>query len=247
MKPINLKLIQISFLFAISLALATTTQAALLTITNSSFENPDAANGTFVGSQTAGPAGWTVYNTGPTNNNRFFGVWDPTSTLSFDFPLPQGQQVGVVFLDDTIGLEAGLQQTLSNTLQLSTAYTLNVAVGNFRFTIGDPWNFVGFPGYRVDLMAGSTILSSDNNTLTPNEGQFLTSTVSFTTGLSHPNAGQLLRIRLVSLNGSGVEVNFDNVLLDATAIPEPSTTTAVFGGIIIIGALLKRHRNSRKD
>ena len=143
-----------------------------------------------------------------------------------------GTNMGVVFLDDNAGREAGLRQTLAATLQISTQYTLTVAVGNFAPQAG-PFNFTGFPGYRVDLLAGAAVLASDNNTLSPGEGRFLTSTVSFTTGISHANAGQFLAIRLVSLNGPGVEVNFDNVLLDATAIPEPTSA-----GLVALAAVL---------
>jgi len=133
-----------------------------------------------------------------------------------------------VFLDNVTGIaEAGLRQTLASTLQLSTQYTLTVQIGNFRPSVGDPWNFTGFPGYRVDLLAGSTLIASDNNTLSPAEGRYLTSTVSFATGLAHANAGQALAIRLVSLNGPGVEVNFDQVTLDAVAVPEPATCSLV--------------------
>jgi len=215
------------------LALAFTAGAAPVTINNSSFESPGTNPGTFTGGQTSGPTGWTVYNAGATNNQRFFGVWNPAGTVSYLDPVPDGANIGVVFLDNTTGIaEAGLRQTLAATLQLSTEYRLTIEVGNFRpGTPGETWDFTGFPGYRVDLMAGATVLASDNNTLAPAEGRFLTSTVSFTTGGSHANAGQALAIRLVNLNGAGVEVNFDNVRLDATAVPEPSSALLMVSGL----------------
>lgn len=232
-----------SFLVIIcSLIVLTSIRAATLTITNPSFETPNVANGTFSGGQTAGPSGWgwSVYNSGPTTSNRFFGIWDATGTPSY-ISIPHGQQVGVVFLDDALGLEAGIQQTLSDTLQLSTTYTLNVGVGNFAPSPGgDPWNFTGFPGYRVELRAGSTVLAMDNNTLTPGEGIFLTSTVSFTTGASHANTGQALSIRLVNLNGPGVEVNFDNVILNSESIPEPSSLALLACGAVFALQLRRR-------
>ena len=56
----------------------------------------------------------------------------------------------------------------------------------------------------------------DNNTLTPGEGIFQTSTVTFTTGARcQPNSGQALAIWLVSQIGPEVEVNFDVVTLNA--------------------------------
>lgn len=230
-------------ILAASLVLPVAVHAAALVVANPSFETPNTPNGTFSGNSTTGPAGWgwSVYNTGPTNSDRFFGVWDPTGTPSY-VAIPHGQQVGVVFLDDALSLEAGLRQTLSDTLQLLTAYTLTVGVGNFAPSPGgDPWNFTGFPGYRVELLAGSTVLAMDNNTLAPGEGIFQTSTVTFTTGGSHPNAGQALAIRLVNLNGPGVEVNFDNVNLNAEIVPEP-TSLALLACAALLGLQVRRRR-----
>jgi len=221
-------------ILAASLALPVAVRAAALVVTNPSFETPNTGNGTFSGNTTTGPAGWgwSVYNTGPTDSNRFFGVWDPTGTTSF-VAIPHGQQVGVVFLDDVLSLEAGLLQTLGDTLQLMTEYTLTVGVGNFAPNPG-PFNFTGFPGYRVELLAGATVLAMDTNTLAPGEGIFQTSTVTFTTGGSHANAGQALAIRLVNLSGGpGVEVNFDNVNLNAETVPEPTSLA-----LLACGALL---------
>jgi len=227
-------------ILAASLALPAAVSAATLVVTNPSFETPNIVSGSFSGNMTTGPSGWgwSVYNTGPTNSNRFFGIWDSTGTPSF-VAIPHGQQVGVVFLDDALSLEAGIQQTLGDTLQLTTEYTLTVGVGNFAPP--GPWNFTGFPGYRVELMAGSTVLAMDNNTLAPGEGIFQTSTVTFTTGASHPNAGQALAIRLVSLNGPGVEVNFDNVTLNAEIVPEP-TSLALLACGALLGLQVRRRQ-----
>jgi len=217
--------------------------AVLLNINNPSFDAQIVGSGTFFGFQEFGPTGWTVYNTVAQSNLRYFGVWNPAGTPSYVEPI-DGANVGVVFLENTTNIaEAGLQQTLSNVLQLSTQYTLTVRVGNFAPVTGAPWDFTGFPGYRVDLLAGSAVIASDNNTLLPGEGRFLTSTVTLTTGLSHLNAGEILGIRLVSLNGTGVEVNFDDVRLDATAVPEPSSAMLV----AFAGLLAWQARRGRRD
>ncbi|NOY30101.1 MAG: PEP-CTERM sorting domain-containing protein [Planctomycetes bacterium] len=244
MKRIKLKLTQAWLLSAISFGLPMAAEAALVTINNPSFESPVTPSATFSGGQTTGPTDWTVYNSGATNNERFFGVWNPSTTNSFVNGAPDGANVGVVFLENTTNLaEAGLQQTLTATLQLSTQYTLTVDVGNFSDADGGPFNFTGFPGYRVELFAGSTLIASDLNTLSPSEGIFETSVVSFATGISHANLGQTLAIRLVNLNGPGIEVNFDNVRLDASPVPEPSTVGLGVLGMMCV--LLKRHRISR--
>lgn len=234
----------LSPLLAVCLLLPATANAVLLTVNNFSFENPSTAPATFTGDQASGPADWSVYNAGDTNSFRYFGVWNPATTDSYTDPVPDGFNVGVVFLLNTFSIaEAGFQQVLPSTLEVSTRYTLSVDVGNFDPGSGSaPWDFTGFPGYRVDLLAGGVVLASDNNTLMPAEGRFLTSTISYTVGASHTNAGQALAIRLVSLNGTGVEVNFDNVLLDATAVPEPSSISMVVLGLafLCLGVRLKR-------
>jgi len=236
-------------LFAIMpLALTLSADAVPLIISNSSFEDPDTGSGTFSGATNSAPAGWTVYNTGATNTERYFGVWNPSTTSTFVDGAPTGANVGVVFLQNTTNIaEAGLSQTLGDTLQLNTTYTLTVEVGNFADdNSSDSFNFNGFPDYRIDLMTvnNPTPLASDNNTLTPAEGIFETSIVSFTTGSSHTDAGQALAIRLVNLNGAGIEVNFDDVRLDASPVPEPSTAALLLGAVGLICAGLRRNRIS---
>ncbi len=216
--------------------------ATPITVINHSFEAPVAAPSTFVGGINTAPAGWSVYNTIAPNGFRYFGVWNPTGSNSYVNFAPDGANVGVVFLQNTTNLaEAGLRQTLTETLQSFTTYTLTVEVGNFAPALSPiPFDFTGFPGYRVDLLAGGVVIASDNNTLAPPEGYFQTSTVSFVTGAVHANLGQALGIRLVNLNGSGIEVNFDNVRLDAVAAPSPAAAASLGLGFVLLGLLRRR-------
>lgn len=221
--------------------------AAPITVVNHSFELPVTAPANFQGGTNFGPNGWSVYNTGPTYSQRFFGVWNPATTNSYINGAPDGANIGVVFLQDSLNREAGLLQNLAASLLANTAYTLTVEVGNFAPDPG-PFNFTGFPGYRVDLLAGGAVIASDNNSLTLGEGVFATSTVSFATGAIHANLGQQLAIRLVNLNlpgpignpNNGIEVNFDNVRLDATATPTPASM-ALFG-LGLLGLCVMRRR-----
>ncbi len=178
-----------------------------LVISNHSFEFPAIATGTFMAS--AAPPGWSVYGNGINFNNRAIGVLD------------------VIFLLDNPGnqtnfgsIEAGMQQTLSSTLQTERIYTLRVEVGNIAPDNDAPFQFADFPNYRIDLLAGTNVLASDLNTLLPGEGLFLSSTVTAVIGTTHPFAGQALGIRLMNLDSApGIEVNWDNVRLEAGPLP----------------------------
>ncbi len=95
-------------------------------------------------------------------------------------------------------------------------------MGNIASEPGGTFAFAGFPNYRIDLLAGTNVLASDNNSLLPGEGRFLTSTVSVNIGAAHPFLGQPLGIRLVNLNSApGIEVNWDNVRLESGPLPTP--------------------------
>lgn len=214
----------------------------LINVVNPSFESPTALPGQFVGSINAAPAGWTVYNTGATNNLRFFGVINTNSTALYYDPVPDGNNIGVVFLQNQTNIaEAGLRQTLTGSvLQANTRYELQVEVGNMAPNSVN-YNFTGFPGYRVELLAGNTVVAVDNNSLLPDEGRYLRTTVVLETGNLHANLSQTLGIRLVNLNGPGIEVNFDDVRLDAVAVPEPSSF-ALMGGVAAAWWVKRRRR-----
>ena len=229
-------------------ALLTAARAELLTIQNAGFEAPFLADNSFNVSA-PGPAGWSAYGT-INHNNRSIGAVNPTGSTLYPGGAPEGRNVGVVFLMDNpgnqsqfAGIESGLVQTLAATLQTNTRYTLTVDVGNMA---PDPspnnaFAFTGFPGYRVDLLAGGQVIASDNNTLLPAEGTFLTSQFSLSIGATHVLSGQSLGIRLVNLNAApGIEVNFDEVRLDATAIPEPTTFASLLGTATLALALSRR-------
>lgn len=201
-----------------------------LFINNHSFELPAIPSNSFA--TTAAPPGWQVQG-GPINfGARTIGVLDPAGSTLYAVPPPHGENVGVVFLMDNpanqtffAGLEAGLRQTLAATLQTRRRYTLRVEVGNIAHDAAAPFLFGGFPNYRIDLLAGNNVLASDNNTLLPAEGRFLSSTVSVAIAASHPLAGQSLGIRLVNLNSApGIEVNFDHVRLESSPLPPPVLT-----------------------
>lgn len=227
--------------------------AGFVNVINHSFEAQTLAPGTFATAQA--PTGWSAYGN-IDFNARAIGALNPNSTTLYTQSVPDGSNVGVVFLMDDFfnqGLftnsEGGMQQTLAATLESNSKYTLTVEVGNISNDVNFPhsqFQFSGFPGYRVDLLAGNTVIASESHLTSPipSEGGFRTSTLSFTSGTSHSLIGQSLGIRLVNLNAStGIEVNFDNVRLEYAAVPEPSSLICATIGA---GLLIARRRFRRK-
>ena len=205
-----------------------------LTISNHSFEFPAIPADSF--NVASAPPGWVSYGS-INNNNRSVGVLDPAGSTLYAVPPPHGENVGITFLLDNPGnqtffanSEAGLRQTLAATLQTKRRYTLRVEVGNIANDVNATFAFTGFPNYRIDLMVGTNVLASDNNTLLPGEGLFLTSTVAVNVAASNPFGGQALGVRLVNLNSApGIEVNWDNVRLEHGPIPSPTLSVTRSG------------------
>ena len=190
-------------------------------IANPGFETQVVADGFVV---IGAPPSWSIYN--PQNINGFsdaVGVINPAGTAHFPGGAAEGHNAAVIFMDGPASGEAGLQQTLAATLQAGRRYTLQVAVGNIASGTANfgYFNLAGFPGYRIDLLAGGTVIGSDSNSLAGSipEGEFRTSQLVVTTGETNAALGGALQIRLVNLNqpgppmAPGIEVNFDQVRL----------------------------------
>lgn len=218
---------------------------------------------------TFGPLnGWSLYESANFTNGAagpayYLGTLQPTEVAAHPgeiqyFPdgAPQGTRVGIAFNTAATGGggEWGFEQVLGARLQANTTYTLQVQVGNIAsgYSVnGAYFNLNGFPGYRIDLMAGGEILESDENLLAGSlgEGQFGLSTITFTTGIDPDHFDENLVIRLVNLNivdpnfpTADLEVDFDDVRLTAEAVPEP-TAAALF---LAAGCALFAGRRSRR-
>lgn len=204
-------------------------RAASIFIANHSFETPvitDLSGVLDTGISTTG--NWTFaggMNQGFINpglgENNVPGFWyGPSPTL------PNGNQVAW-------SNGGTISQTLSATLQANTKYTLGAFVGR-RF--GE-----NFPGYNIQLLAGTTVLASSGSSVTPTAGTFAPVTVSYTSGSSGSLIGQALKISLTSSSGS--QTNFDLITLDASPIPEPSAMLGLLGfGLLGIASTLKQKR-----
>lgn len=244
------------------LASQTTANAAAVTVVNSGFE--DISGETQQNGFTFGAFnGWSVYDpNGIAGAGRggtyFLGTLMPTPPNSFFAGAPEGDRVALAFnfSGSGGGGEYGLQQTLAETLQANHRYTLDVEIGNIAAGFAQNGTFFdlnGFPGYRVDLLAGGVLLAQDDNLLGGMiaEGVFETSTISFTSGAIHSQLGQALQIRLVNLNvidagfpTADLEVDFDDVRLNASAVPEPSGVFVVLIGMLAVLPRLRSQLNT---
>jgi len=102
-----------------------------------------------------------------------------------------------------------IYQTLAATLQPNTTYSLSVDVG--------ARNDQGMPGYSISLSAGGNSLTSVSGGDSSFGPGWITAVATYTTPAS-VTPGQALQI---SLGGYGVQTEFDNVRLDATATSTP--------------------------
>ncbi|MEH1943146.1 MAG: PEP-CTERM sorting domain-containing protein [Nostoc sp.] len=246
-KKISTKIAYISAICAsiniVAITKTPTANAASLSIANAGFEEPIIGEGDFTINVLPG---WTLYD--PSNltsasiggGEPIYGAYNPTADVYFN-EAPEGNNVGYVYLTYPPGSGAvGISQTLPSLLTANTKYTLQVEIANIPpvngFTTLD-----GFPGYAIQLLAGGTLLSQDYNNLSITEGAFVTSSISYISLANNPNLGKPLEIRLLNLlQSDGIEINFDNVKLNATQIPEPASILGITLGFLGAGLTLKK-------
>jgi hypothetical protein len=202
-------------LVLVGVVMAGPASAASIPITNFSFEDPPQADGGF----TIGPVvtGWVV--TGSS------GVFNPTAGQLSQGPT-DGLQVG--YSNET-GL--GLSQTLTGVvLTANTLYTLKVDVQSRSDAATEK-------GSTLQLTtAGGFVLASNSVGPLPASTNFLLTTI-FSPLPGDTHFGQTLRIALVA---AGTQSDWDNVRLDATAVPEPATMFLGGIGLVAFGYAARR-------
>ena len=208
-------------LIACALSASAGATAIPIPIVNAGFEDPVYTDGNW---DSEVPPGWSGYNNSAGDG---VGGWNPDNTgaifYGYGGVAPEGQNV--VWAGDG----AGLAQVLNETLTTGMTYTLTVEVGNSYY--------YDWAGYKIQLLAGGTLLAEDDSSVAIAIDTFETSTVTYAYDPADSGLlGEPLEIRLISDPGTG-EVDFDDVRL--TAIPEPITL-----GLLGVGglALLRRKR-----
>jgi len=185
------------------------------------------------------PAGWTAYYASGPEAGMYIGVLNPGTSADhapdppcFPDGAPEGDNVVLLYMDgDDGGGEYGVEQELAATLEADTVYTLTVEVGDIASCAGlvPPYtsffDLDGFPGHRIQLLAGGVVIAEHTASLSLEEGEFGTAQLQITTGDAPAQLGEPLSIRLINRNQpdepgvSGLEVDFDDVRLDATPVP----------------------------
>ncbi|MBM4024592.1 MAG: hypothetical protein FJ280_04195 [Planctomycetes bacterium] len=217
--------------------------ATPVAIENAGFETPVLLDGYYTVDPSA-PHNWpappAVYVHPPIPGwtlplGQIAGVFNPTGS-HFPSEAPAGQNVAY------INLTGYFSQTLAATLAPSTVYTLTVSVGNRWDSPGGRALDIGT--YGIELLAGGTVLAEDDNSLSPADGEWLTSTISFVSLPGNPLLGQPLEIRFSQVGSVSPavyhQVNFDDVRLDASPIPAPGAVLLGTLGVGLVGWLRRR-------
>ncbi len=201
----------LSWLAAIPLLLSVINSAAVpISITNQGFEAPAVDEGIY----NQAPTGWLAYNGTALGTDAY--AYDP-SVVDFLAEAPEGENIVGLYGLNSLGAEKGISQTLSATFNEGATYELSFKVG-YTETPTPLYNSV-IPGYRVQLLAGNTVIKEDNNSLNLARGVFGSSTITYVYDpiLHSGLLGQPLQIRLINKNLTNLrnEVAFDDVQLTA--------------------------------
>ncbi len=122
-------------------------------------------------------------------------------------------------------------------LTADTTYTVTVAIGRRDGSRPDSDGPEDFAGFIIELFAGTTVAGSATvvaGSYLPGSvaGDFTDYTFNFTTDATSAGLGEALKIRIGrETSGDPLYLDFDNVRIDGTVIPEPAT----LGMVVVSG------------
>jgi lysophospholipase L1-like esterase len=219
-------------------------------VSNASFESPVLSDSLLA----PGPAdfgGW-VFSATP---NTFLGIFNPPvgsyPAAGGDDPPTgaDGANVAYLFNDGGPAESVEATQLLSETLQAGNDYALTVAIG--RFLPNQPYSPSTYGGYRIELIAGTTVIAADSDTIDPPVGEFRDATASVAAG-DVPAAllGQPLSIRLtISATDVDRSTHFDDVRLIRSIPAVPAMSRAVLWAValLLVGVAARIPREEGRD
>ena len=206
----------------------TTPQAINVGAQSRNFGNTTLANGGQGGVAVTVP-GWI----GSSPGNFAHGIIRPAAT---EYTPPTSSNESIV---GYIGGSNSFSQTLSATLQAGT-YVLS-------FEVGDPasgsFNASAVPGTGALLTDGVALTPTVSVTPTPVAGTtFVTHTYTYVVPLGDSNLGDTLGVRISRGTNAFDRIDYDNVELDFTAIPEPASLALL--GLSGLAMLTSRGRRT---
>lgn len=203
---LSIRISIISWLTAVPLLVSGIASALDISINNPGFEDPVVAEGNY----TQAPTGWIAYNGAVLGTDVY--AYNPSPSSDFLLEAPEGQNIVGIYALATMGTEKGISQTLTTTFKEGANYELSFNIGYTAF-------YNGATGYRVQLLAGNTVIAEDDNSLSPGFGIFATKTISYVYDpiLHVALINQPLQIRLINKNltSDENEVAFDNLRLSS--------------------------------
>jgi len=214
---------------------------ATIVINNFDFETGGLPDGAFSAFPAVVPTGWTL-TPGGTPGGDFYGYFNPQNPAypgTTGLPGVVGTMSGPnVFYFGDLQSGYGLAQILSENFTANTDYNLTVAWG-----IRVDSQFAA--DLRMTLSAGANLLAQQTflaSSYLANAGTFFDVTLPYTWNPAHAAyVGTPLTIAFFE-EGTGFELDIDNVRLTAAVVPEPGTWAT---GLLLAGGVAWWHHRRR--
>lgn len=250
------KLLKVTLFIAACAAAASA--SAQISVTNTYTENFDNIG-------TALPAGWGVWLDSTTTGNGTAFAWTTTqvannagtSATNYFRNLPGASQVWSAGLttgtDRALGWRGGNANSRDGSITLTFTNTLGWGFSTMSFDIFTPNSTGTAQTFNLEYQIGSSgtfiQLAGKSYTTGTAANPLPITSISLTSvdlAVIGDQAGQVtLRLNNTATTGTGLaSVAIDNFSYTATAIPEPSTYAAVFGGAAFALVALRRKKTS---